>query len=62
MNACNAEHQQLVQALLEREHDLSPWERRMVTTLQARLAGGWPLTHHQVDQLNEAWDRITTSN
>jgi len=48
-----------VQTLLEREHELSPWERRMVTTVQARLAGGWPLTHHQVDQLNEAWERIT---
>lgn len=62
MNTCNAEHQQLVAKLQAAADQLSPSERRVVDTLHARLAGGWPLTHHQAARLAELWDRITERN
>lgn len=59
MTRCPAEHRQCVQALIAREHELAPWDRRTIATLHARLAGGWPLTHHQVGLLSDVWSRIT---
>lgn len=59
MNACNAEHQQLVDDLEAREERLTDWERGFVDSLKHRLAAGQGLSDNQTRKLNELWDRVT---
>ena len=59
MNACNAEHQQLVDDCEARESRLSDWERGFIDSLKARLASHAALTTTQAQKLDEIWERVT---
>jgi hypothetical protein len=59
VNACNAEHQQLVKDCEARVDRLTPWEAGLVLSCKERLANGWPLTSKQAATLEQVWDRVT---
>lgn len=59
MNACNAEHQQLVDDCEAREDRLSDWERSFIDSVKHRLASGAALTPNQAARLDEIWEKVT---
>lgn len=59
MNACNAEHQQLVKDCEARVDRLSAWEAGFILSCKERLQRGASLTDTQSQKLNEIWDRCT---
>lgn len=59
MNACNAEHQQLVDDCKARESRLSDWERGFVDSIEHQLAAGRTLSPKQSATLDDIWERAT---
>lgn len=59
MNACNAEHQQMVEDCEAREERLSDWERSFIDSIKHRLAAGQGLTTNQAARLDEVWEKAT---
>lgn len=61
MNACNAEHQQLVEDCQARESRLSAWEHDFIASIAEQLGRGRTLSAKQANTLDEIWQRVTAT-
>lgn len=54
-----ADQEQMVQDCIDRESQLTDWERKFIDDVERVLRNGGRLTPAQDEKLDEIWERVT---